>query len=190
MSAVLTFYSVTADFESFCKQVSTAYTNTEWFLTAVAQRVKYGEVPGSTYEGRIERRHKTIGKLKQLAELVLELNDNHPLMSAKEYQENIDKLIAKLGGIQKEVSDDEMRHLLKVLSLENLHSHTPGRRPLDLFRSPNVLHRPRTEEEEFNEIIADITQDDDHVGDPAGHFKFLRVWSVKFLHPRGRTRDC
>ncbi|MCP1740806.1 hypothetical protein ABIF65_004189 [Bradyrhizobium japonicum] len=25
---------------------------------------------------------------------------------------------------------------------------------------------------------------------PAGHFKFLRVWSVKFLHPRGRTRDC
>lgn len=25
----------------------------------------------------------------------------------------------------------------------------------------------------------------DHV--PAGHFKFLRVWSVKFLHPRGRT---
>ena len=22
---------------------------------------------------------------------------------------------------------------------------------------------------------------------PAGHFKFLRVWSVKFLHPRGRT---
>ncbi|MEY9420943.1 hypothetical protein ABIF69_007385 [Bradyrhizobium japonicum] len=26
--------------------------------------------------------------------------------------------------------------------------------------------------------------------DPAGHFKFLRVWSVKFLHPRGRTRDC
>ncbi|MCP1761015.1 hypothetical protein [Bradyrhizobium japonicum] len=28
------------------------------------------------------------------------------------------------------------------------------------------------------------------VGLPAGHFKFLRVWSVKFLHPRGRTRDC
>ncbi|MHC2294791.1 arylsulfatase A-like enzyme [Bradyrhizobium barranii subsp. barranii] len=27
-------------------------------------------------------------------------------------------------------------------------------------------------------------------GFPAGHFKFLRVWSVKFLHPRGRTRDC
>jgi transposase InsO family protein len=27
-------------------------------------------------------------------------------------------------------------------------------------------------------------------GIPAGHFKFLRVWSVKFLHPRGRTRDC
>ncbi|WP_420915775.1 arylsulfatase [Bradyrhizobium elkanii] len=25
---------------------------------------------------------------------------------------------------------------------------------------------------------------------PAGHFKFLRLWSVKFLHPRGRTRDC
>ncbi|MEY9741946.1 catechol 2,3-dioxygenase-like lactoylglutathione lyase family enzyme [Bradyrhizobium japonicum] len=28
------------------------------------------------------------------------------------------------------------------------------------------------------------------LGLPAGHFKFLRVWSVKFLHPRGRTRDC
>ncbi|MHC2284909.1 hypothetical protein ACVIJW_000779 [Bradyrhizobium barranii subsp. barranii] len=28
------------------------------------------------------------------------------------------------------------------------------------------------------------------IASPAGHFKFLRVWSVKFLHPRGRTRDC
>ena len=26
-----------------------------------------------------------------------------------------------------------------------------------------------------------------HSPGPAGHFKFLRVWSVKFLHPRGRT---
>ncbi|WP_249152258.1 efflux RND transporter permease subunit, partial [Bradyrhizobium liaoningense] len=30
----------------------------------------------------------------------------------------------------------------------------------------------------------------DSIANPAGHFKFLRVWSVKFLHPRGRTRDC
>ena len=33
-------------------------------------------------------------------------------------------------------------------------------------------------------IAAEPTKSTDS---PAGHFKFLRVWSVKFLHPRGRT---
>ncbi|MHC2366717.1 hypothetical protein ACVIQT_001355 [Bradyrhizobium diazoefficiens] len=37
---------------------------------------------------------------------------------------------------------------------------------------------------------ADEASNDRVIADPAGHFKFLRVWSVKFLHPRGRTRDC
>ncbi|MEY9633249.1 hypothetical protein ABIF66_001478 [Bradyrhizobium japonicum] len=35
-----------------------------------------------------------------------------------------------------------------------------------------------------------LAQDAGECVRPAGHFKFLRVWSVKFLHPRGRTRDC
>lgn len=35
-----------------------------------------------------------------------------------------------------------------------------------------------------------VVQKPDLLLAPAGHFKFLRVWSVKFLHPRGRTRDC
>ncbi|MHC2283991.1 transposase [Bradyrhizobium diazoefficiens] len=41
-----------------------------------------------------------------------------------------------------------------------------------------------TREREIEKLHAKIGQL------PAGHFKFLRVWSVKFLHPRGRTRDC
>ncbi|MGX1016673.1 hypothetical protein AB7M69_011030 [Bradyrhizobium japonicum] len=49
----------------------------------------------------------------------------------------------------------------------------------------NYCHRA-----ELNREWSDVwsAQCDDDC--PAGHFKFLRVWSVKFLHPRGRTRDC
>ncbi len=96
--------------------------------------------------------------------MVLELNDAQRLMPADQFKEKTDALIAKLGGIQREVSDGEMRHLLKVLSLENFRGG-PTREPIDLFRSPNVFQRPRTEEDEFNEFITDIAQDDDHVGE-------------------------
>jgi hypothetical protein len=118
------------------------------------------------FDRRIERRHKTTGKLKQVADLLLELNDNQHLMPADQYHEKIDGLIEKLGEIQREVSDEEMRHLLKVLSIETLHARAPGREPLDLFRSPNVLHRPKTESEEFDQEISEIIQDEDHVGEP------------------------
>lgn len=58
-----------------------------------------------------------------------------------------------------------MRHLLKALSLENFHGG-PAREPLDIFRSPNVLHRPRTEQEEFDQMVFEIAdQDDDHIGE-------------------------
>jgi hypothetical protein len=165
LTVLLTIYSVTADYDSFCRQAGVIYQNAEWFLNTVAQRVKYGEVPKSTYDRRVERRHKTTGKLKQVADLLLELNDNQHLMTANQYHEKIDGLIEKLGEIQKEVTEEEMRHLLKVLSIENLHARSPGREPLDLFRSPNVLHRPRTEEAEFDQMIFEVTQDDDHVGE-------------------------
>jgi hypothetical protein len=115
--------------------------------------------------GGFERRHKTTGKLKQVADMVMELNDNQHLMTANQYHEKVDGLIEKLGEIQKEVTEEEMRHLLKVLSIENLHTRTPGREPLDLFRSPNVLHRPRTEAEDFDQMISEISQDDDHAGE-------------------------
>lgn len=58
-----------------------------------------------------------------------------------------------------------MRHLLTALSIENLHARAPSREPLDLFRSPSVLHRPRTETEEFDQMVFDVAQDDDHVGE-------------------------
>ena len=165
LTVLLSIYSVTADYDSFCKQAGVIYQNAELFLNTVAQRVRYGEVPTSTYDWRVERRHKTTGKLKQVADLLLELNDNQHLMTANQYHERIDGLIEKLGKIQKEVSEEEMRHLLDVLSIENLHARTPGREPLDLFRSPDVLHRPRTEEAEFNQTIFEVAQDDDHVGE-------------------------
>jgi hypothetical protein len=165
LTAALMIYGATADFDSFCRQVGVMYANTEWFLKTVALRVQYGEIPGSPdAELRIEKRHKTTGKLKQIAEAVLELNDNHHRMSAGLFRVVADELIAKLGEIQREVSEDEMRHLLKVLSLENFHG-TPTKEPLDLFRSPNVLHRPRTEEEELAEIALQIAQDHDHIGE-------------------------
>jgi hypothetical protein len=165
LTLILTVYSVTADYDSFCKQAGVIYQNTETFLNTVAQRVKYGEVPATTFDRRIERRHKTTGKLKQVADLLLELNDNQHLMTANQYHEKIDGLIEKLGEIQKEVSEEEMRHLLKVLSIETLHARAPEREPIDLFRSPNVLHRPRTESEEFDQEISEIIQDEDHVGE-------------------------
>jgi hypothetical protein len=165
MTAALTVYSVTADYDSFCRQVGVIYTNVELFMSAVGQRVRYGEVPATTFDRRIERRHKTTGKLKQVADLLLDLNDNEHLMTANQYHDAIDALIEKLGEIQKEVSEEEMRHLLKVLSIENLHARSHDREPLDLFRSPNVLHRPRTEQEEFDEMVTDLAQEDDHVGE-------------------------
>jgi hypothetical protein len=165
LTVALAIYGATADYESFCKQVGVMYANTEWFMKTVAQCVQYGEVPGSTYERRIEKRHKTTGKLKQVGEMVIELNDVAHLMSPDQFREKTDELIAKLGEIQKEVSEDEMRHLLKALSLENFRG-SPTREPLDLFRSPNVLHRPRTAEEEFDQMVFEIAdQDDDHVGE-------------------------
>jgi hypothetical protein len=90
LTALLTIYSATADYDSFCKQAGIIYQNADWFLSTVAQRVKYGEVPGSTYERRIERRYRTTGKLKQVADLLLELNDHQHLMTANQYHEKID----------------------------------------------------------------------------------------------------
>jgi hypothetical protein len=164
MNALIIVYGMTADFDSFCKQVGNAYANTEWFLQTVAQRIKYGEVPNTTYDRRIEKRHKTTGKLKQVAEMVFELNDVQHLMTAEQFHEKTGALIAKLGEIQREVSEGEMRHLLKVLSFENFRG-SPTREPFDIFRSPNVLQRPRMEEEELEELITDLAQDDDHVGE-------------------------
>lgn len=164
LNALIIIYGLTADYESLCKQVGVMYANTEWFLQTVAQCVKYGEVPNTTYDRYVAKRHKTTGKLKQVAEMVLELNEVQHLMTADQFREKTDALISKLGEIQKEVSEDEMRHLLKALSLENFRGG-PTREPIDLFRSPNVFQRPRTEEDEFNELIIDLAQDDDHVGE-------------------------
>lgn len=165
LTGLLMFYGATADYESFCRQVGVMYSNTEWFLQIVAQRVKYGEVPRTTYDRRIERRYKTTGKLKQVAELILELNEVQHQMTAGQFREKTDELIAKLGEIQREVSEDEMRHLLKALQLENFRG-APTREPLDLFRSPNILYRPRTEKEEFDQTVFEIAhQDADHMGE-------------------------
>ncbi|WP_334364402.1 hypothetical protein [Bradyrhizobium sp. AZCC 1578] len=164
LNTLILIYGLTADFDSFCKQVGTAWSNTTWFMQTVAQRVQYGEVPGTTYDRRIEKRHKTTGKLKQVAEMVLELNDVKHLLTAEQFREKTDALISKLGEIQREVSEDEMRHLLKALSLETFHG-APTKEPIDLFRSPHLLQRPRTEEEEYNDMIAELAQDDDHIGE-------------------------
>jgi hypothetical protein len=160
LTGMLMFYGAAADYESFCKQVGVMYANTEWFLKTMATRVQYGEVPDGIYDRRAEKRHKTTGKLKHLAELVLELNDAQHQMSAKQFQEKTEELIARLGDIQKEVSDEEMRHLLNVLSLENFRG--PTREPLDIFRSPNILHRPRSKEEESHQFAFEIESHDGH----------------------------
>jgi hypothetical protein len=41
LTLLLTVYSVTADYDSFCKQAGAIYQNAEMFLNTVAQRVKY-----------------------------------------------------------------------------------------------------------------------------------------------------
>lgn len=93
MNARIIIYGLTADYESLCKQVGVMYANTEWFPQTVAQRIKYGDVPNTTYDRRVDKRHKTTGKLKQVTEMVLELNDVQHLMTADQFREKTDALI-------------------------------------------------------------------------------------------------
>ncbi|MCS3761652.1 hypothetical protein [Bradyrhizobium centrosematis] len=188
IAALLPYYGAIADFDSFCKQIGVWYSNVDLFLNSVAQRVKYGEVPNTTYERRIERRHKTTGKLKQVAEMVLDLNDTQHLLTAEQYEKRTEELIIKLGEIQREVSEEEMRHLLKVLSLERFNG--PTKQPLDIFTAPSVLYRPRSkEEEESHQFKLEIeAQDAHHVGEtrvvPIPKPIFERNTTVRKEEPR------
>jgi hypothetical protein len=153
-------YGGIADYESFCKQADVIYKESGVFMNRVIERVQHGEET-NIHVFRTERRYKTSGKLKRLADLVSELNTKQEQITAEQFHEGIAQIERELASIQKEVTEGEMRRLLEVLSLETLRARVPlPEQPVEMPKAARVLRRPLTHEEEFDLLFTPAAEGD------------------------------
>jgi hypothetical protein len=83
--------------------------------------------------------------------------------------------------------DAEEAQLQQKLNSTQDYTRTEGRCPKRTVTVSREGERQQIRDAINKKVMEDPRMKIEGMPCPAGHFKFLRVRSVKFLHPRGRT---